>query len=126
VFAAADQARRTDPQLAAKYKRLMDTDRHHDSALCHIATILLTRIATCWRNQEHYRLRDVDGREITPTEGRQIVRDRYKVDTKHRLNAATRRMRARNKQATGQGSQESQSAPTSRPANTSIETPEVA
>lgn len=126
LFAAADQARRTDPQLAAKYKRLMDTDRHHDSALCHVATILLTRIATCWRNQEHYRLRDVDGRDITPAEGRQIVKDRYKVDTKHRLNAATRRMRARDKQATGRGSQESQSAPTARPAKTSIRTPEVA
>ena len=126
LFAAADQARRTDPQLAVKYKRLMDTDRHHDSALCHIATILLTRIATCWRNQEHYKLRDVDGREITPTEGRQIVKDRYKVDTKHRLNAASRRMRARNQQATGRGSQESQSAPTSRPAKASIRTPEVA
>ncbi len=126
LFAAADQARRTDPQLAAKYKRLMDTDRHHDSALCHIATILLTRIATCWRNQEHYKLRDVDGSEITPTQGRQIVKDRYKVDTKHRLNAATRRMRARDKQATGRGSQESQGAPTARPAKTSIRTPEVA
>ena len=49
LFGAADQARRTDPQLAAKYKRLMDTERRHDSAICHIATILLTRIATCWR-----------------------------------------------------------------------------
>jgi transposase len=126
LFSAADQARRTDPQLAAKYKRLMDTDRHHDSALCHIATILLTRIATCWRNQQHYQLRDVDGREITPVEGRQIVKNSYKVDTKHRLNAATRRMRARDKQATGRGSQESQSAPTTRPAETSIRTPQVA
>jgi transposase len=126
LFAAADQARRVDPQFAAKYKRLMDTDRHHDSALCHIATILLTRIATCWRNQEHYQLRDVDGRKITPVEGRQIVKAHYKVNTKHRLNAASRRMRARDKQATGRGSQESQSAPTSRPANHSIRNPEVA
>jgi transposase len=126
LFAAADQARRADPQLAAKYKRLMDTDRHHDSALCHIATILLTRIATCWRNGQHYQLRDTDGRAITPAEGRQIVKDRHRVDTKHRLNAATRRMRARDKQATSRGSQESQSAPTSRPANTSIRTTQVA
>ncbi|MEV0792374.1 IS110 family transposase [Kribbella sp. NPDC050459] len=38
LFTAADQARRTDPQLAAKYARLMATERHHDSAICHIAT----------------------------------------------------------------------------------------
>jgi transposase len=42
LFTAADQARGTDPQLAAKYTRLMNTDRHHDSAICHIATTLLT------------------------------------------------------------------------------------
>ena len=78
-------------------------------------------------HRQHYRLRDVDGREITPTEGRQIVRD--PLQGQHQARATTpptRRMRARRKQAAGQGSQESQSAPTSRPANTSIRTPEVA
>ena len=44
LFTAADHARKIDPQLAAKYKRLMQTERHHDSATCHIATVLLTRI----------------------------------------------------------------------------------
>ena len=54
LCAAADQARKIDPQLAAKYDRLIDADRHHDSALCHVATMLLTRIAACWRHGEHY------------------------------------------------------------------------
>ncbi len=31
---AADQARKIDPQIAAKYQRLMAGDRHHDSAIC--------------------------------------------------------------------------------------------
>ncbi len=35
---AADHARKVDPQLAAKYQRLMSGDRHHDSAICHLAT----------------------------------------------------------------------------------------
>ncbi|BCI87646.1 hypothetical protein NIIDMKKI_28520 [Mycobacterium kansasii] len=48
--------------MAAKYKRFLATERHHDSAICHIATILLTRIATCWRTGEHCVLRDTDGR----------------------------------------------------------------
>ena len=80
LFNAASQARKTDPQLAAKYKRLMNTGRHHDSALCHIATILLTRIATCWRTGQHYVLRDTDGRTITAEEGRSIVRAHHTVD----------------------------------------------
>ncbi|WP_244872869.1 IS110 family transposase [Mycolicibacterium sp. TY66] len=46
---AADQARKVDPQIAAKYQRLMAGDRHHDSAICHLATLLVTRIATCMR-----------------------------------------------------------------------------
>lgn len=126
LWSAADAARRVDPQLAAKYARLMTSDRHHDSALCHVASILLTRIATCWRNSEHYVLRDVDGRQISDGEGRQIVRDRYQLDTKARDNAANRRMSQRQKGRTGREPQKSRSAPTSRPATTSIEVPEVA
>ena len=50
LFLAADHARRIDPTLAARYHRLMtDSGRHHNSALCHIATALLTRIVACWR-----------------------------------------------------------------------------
>ena len=50
LFMAADQARRTDPTLAARYHRLMvHQGKHHNSALCHISTVLLTRIIACWR-----------------------------------------------------------------------------
>jgi transposase len=50
LFMAASQARRIDPTLAAKYHRLMtEAGKHHNSALCHIATTLLTRIIACWR-----------------------------------------------------------------------------
>lgn len=126
LFIAADQARRVDPQLGAKYARLMAGDRHHDSAICHIATNLLTRIATCWRTGQPYVLRDVDGQPVTPTEGREIVKQRYKVDKKHRNNAATRRMTQRRKNATDRESQRSHSAPTSRPVTTTISSPQVA
>ena len=126
LFGAADAARKTDPQLAAKYKRLMSTDRHHDSAVCHIATVLLTRIATCWRTGQRYVLRDTDGRDITPEEGRQIVKTKHHVDQKSRDTAAHARMSQRRKGRTGRESQESPSAPTSRPANTSIKATQVA
>jgi hypothetical protein len=48
LFMAAGQARRLDPTLAAKYHRLMVTaGKHHNSALCHIATTLLNRSIAC-------------------------------------------------------------------------------
>lgn len=118
LFIAADQARLVDPQLAAKYVRLMSGDRHRDSAVCHLATDLLTRIAACMRTGQPYVIRDVDGREITPAEGKTIVKTRYKVDPKRRDTAAHRRLRERRKQTTDRESQKSLSAPTSRPANT--------
>ena len=116
LFAAADQARKVDPQMAAKYQRLMAGDRHHCSAICHLATIYLTRIATCMRNSERYVLRDVDGTVITEAEGRAIVKERYQLDPRRRDNLRHKRMHERRKQAADRESQESQSAPTSRPA----------
>jgi transposase len=121
IWSAADQARKADPQLAAKYKRLMDSEHHHDSALCHIATTLLTRIIACWRNGEHYILRDVDGRPVSEAEGRQIVREKYKVDPQNRQRLAGQRRAQRLKGRTGRERKESQGAPASRPAPKSIE-----
>lgn len=66
LYIAADHARRTDPQLAAKYHRLMvDAGKDHTSAVCHIAATLLTRIVACQRTGQPYVLRDVDGTHVT-------------------------------------------------------------
>jgi transposase len=81
LYLAADQARKVDPSLAARYHRLVvDQGKHHVSALCSIAPVLMTRIAACWRNGERYVLRDVDGTVITEAEGRAICAERYKID----------------------------------------------
>lgn len=67
LFIAADHARRPDPTLAARYRRLLVEERkHHNSALCHIATVLLARIVACWRAQQPYVIRDLDGTTLTP------------------------------------------------------------
>ena len=80
LFQAADHARKVDPKLAARYQRLMcETGRHHNSALCTIATVLLTRIVACLRNGTPYQLRDVDGSPITAAQGRAIVAERYQI-----------------------------------------------
>ncbi|GAB3131453.1 hypothetical protein GCM10027289_17660 [Tsukamurella serpentis] len=120
LFMAADHARKTDPQLAAKYVRLMATDRHRNSVLCHLAADLLTRIAACMRTGTAYQLRDVDGRTVTPEEGRRLIAERGTPDSKTRVAAAGRRAYNRRTGKGGPGSQKSPSAPTSRPATTTI------
>ncbi len=120
LFAAADHARKIDPQLAAKYQRLMSTERHHDSATCHIATMLITRIATCWRTGQPYQLRNTDGRVIDAEEGRRLVAAHHRVDRQTRINAANTRQSKRLKGRTGRGQQESSTAPIHRPVTTSL------
>ncbi|HET9562991.1 MAG TPA: IS110 family transposase [Mycobacterium sp.] len=111
LFISANQARRLDPTLAAKYHRLMvDTGKHHNSALCHIATTLLTRVVACWNNHTPYQLHDVDGRPIDPAEARSIIAERYQIPDQLR--------RARATTATGRRSKESQRAPSTGPSNT--------
>lgn len=117
VFLAADQARKVDPTLAARYRRLVvDSGKHHNSALCTIGAVLITRIAACWRNGQHYELRDVDGRPITEAEGRAICADRYKITPEER--AARRKLTAaqRYKQRTDRRRKEStEAAPATGP-----------
>jgi len=79
LFLAAGQARRLDPTLAAKYQRLMLAGKHHNSALCHIAMTLLTRIITCWRTGRRYELRDIDGTVVTSEHARVIIAERYAI-----------------------------------------------
>lgn len=111
LFISANQARRLDPTLAAKYHRLMvDNGKHHNSALCHIATTLLTRVVACWRAQIPYQIRDVDGHLVTTHQARAIINERYSVSTKIR--------QARTTTGTGRRSKESHSAPSTGPSNT--------
>jgi transposase len=65
LILAVDQARRTDPTLAARYYRLMvENGKHQTSAVCSIGSMLFTRIAACLRKGELYELRDCDGTVI--------------------------------------------------------------
>jgi transposase len=107
LFMAADHARKIDPTLAARYHRLMcETRRHHSSAMCHVTAVLLTRIVTCLRKGVPYELKDLDGRPITPEEGRAIVAKRFRIPPE--IRAARRsinnaRSRARRDERTKRG-----------------------
>lgn len=112
LFIAANQARRLDPTLAAKYHRLMvENGKHHNSALCHIATTLLTRVVACWKNQTSYQLRDIDGRPVTRAEARAIIAQHYQIPDHIRRARTTTT-------GTGRRSKESQRAPSTDPPRT--------
>lgn len=120
LFMSANQARRYDPTLAAKYHRLMvDAGKHHNSALCHIATTLLTRIAACWNNETPYQLRDVDGRIVSRAEARAIIAERYQIPED------IRRARSTTK-GTSRRSKESQRAPSTGPSRDNAKRPGAA
>ena len=80
LFLAAELSRHQDPQLAAKYYRLiMERRLHHYSAVCHLATTLVTRIAACMRSGQLYVVRDVDGTPVDSEEARAIIAKRYSI-----------------------------------------------
>jgi transposase len=108
LFMAADQARRIDPALAARYYRLMVTQgKHHNSALCHISTAVLTRIIACWRAGVPYQIRDIDGTPLTTAQGRAITAQRYRVSDQLRAHRRTSHA-----QGASRRHEESPSAPT--------------
>src|SRR5665213_443114 len=106
LFMAADWARRVDPTLAQRYHRLMVTEgKHHNSALCHVSAILLTRIIACWRSGTPYVIRDIDGTVLTTQQGREIVQQRYHVQEE------VRALRRTTKKGTSYRNEESLGAP---------------
>lgn len=130
LFLAADRARRIDPTLAALYHRqVAERGKHHNSAVCHVATTLVTRIAACWRNGERYRITDTDGQTIDEQQGRQICRRDYTIDPATRRNNRAVRKARRLKQRTGPRRKEStkKAAPAANPSSTEpIDQPEKA
>ena len=109
LYMAADHARHIDPTLAQRYYRLVMVEgKHHNSALCSVSAVLITRIAACWRKGELYQLQDEDGEVITEAEGKAACADRFKIDPKVR--AARRRntpAKVLKNRAAGRGRKES-------------------
>ncbi len=123
LFIAADHARQIDPTLAKRYHRLIiESGKHHNSAVCTVAAVLLTRIAACLRAGQPYQLRDTDGTLITERQGRQIVTDRYTIPStvraaRRKLTTSTRIPR-RNERAEKGVARRSEAPPVPEPACT--------
>lgn len=121
LYMCADHARKIDPTLAAHYHRLVvDGGKHHTSAVCTLAAVLLTRIAACLRTTTAYQLRDTDGTAITAQQGRAIITERYTIPpairaARRKLTGRTRQPR-RNERANKEVAKRSETPPVPRPA----------
>jgi transposase len=74
LYLAADTARKWDPELAELYRRLMvERGRHHNQALCAVASHLAGRIWACVREDRPYTWRDLEGQPITREQARTIA-----------------------------------------------------
>lgn len=74
LYLAADTARKWDPQLAELYRRLMvERGRHHNQALCAVASHLVGRIWAVVREDRPYQWRDLDGQPITRGQARTLA-----------------------------------------------------
>jgi len=97
AFLNADVGRLWDPQLAKiYYDQMVDKGKHHNQAVCTVATHLLDRVLVILKEDRPYQLRDVDGSPLTRQQARQIVIERYTVPEKvrQRNNKNARRKRA--------------------------------
>jgi transposase len=97
AYLDAETARQWDPQLAALYyDQMVHKGKHHNQALCAVATHLLDRILVVLRDDRPYELRDVAGQPLTPTQAREVVLRDYTVpdDVRRRNNKRVRQARA--------------------------------
>lgn len=92
---AAEAARRIDPELARVYYTMMVVKgKHHRQAVCAVVTHLVDRIFAVLKEGRPYVIRDLEGRSITPPEGREIINDHLTVP------AAVRRSRRKQDRST--------------------------
>ena len=89
---SANTARQIDPQLAHIYfTQMVERGAHHQKALCVVAARLAERAWLVMARGTPYQLLDVDGRPITPAEGRAIVAERYRVSEEVRRRRRSRK-----------------------------------
>ncbi len=96
AYLDAETARQWDPQLAALYyDQMVHKGKHHNQAVCAVATHLLDRILVVLRYDRPYELRDVDGQPVSVTRAREIIHQRYVVpdEVRRRNNKRTRQAR---------------------------------
>jgi transposase len=96
LFLNSNVARQWDVQLAALYYRQMvHYGKHHNQAICAVATHLANRIYVLLKEQRPYALRDLDGTPISNEKSRELCLTRYRVPDEIRKRTSVRRRRQR-------------------------------
>jgi hypothetical protein len=97
LYQAAETARQWDPQLAKiYYDQMVHKGNPHYKAIGAVMSHLASRIHAVLTEQRDYVLRDMDGREVTMSEARTIVKTQYQVPAEIRAARRTNRRRKRN------------------------------
>ncbi|GBR41976.1 hypothetical protein AA3266_2905 [Gluconobacter kondonii NBRC 3266] len=93
LYLAADTARKTDPELAELYWRLMTAKgHHHKQALCAVANRIVNRIFSVLKRGKPYEVRDREGNSITLCEAKAITLERYTVGENSRAGRRSNRI----------------------------------
>ena len=112
LYLAADYLRHVDPQLAARYHRLIvESGKHHDSALCHLATTLATRLAACWRHRERTSCATSTAPRSPPQRAERSSLARYKIPTNPSSRRRTSRAKQLKQRSTRRGKESTNAAP---------------
>jgi transposase len=111
---AADNARKTDPQLARIYHvQMVERGKDHLGALCVVAANLAERFWAVMTRQMPYVVCDTDGRPVTPEEAKAIIAQHWTVPADVRARRRSKKTgKAPQKVLTGQSKPHARSAGT--------------
>jgi hypothetical protein len=92
---AADNARRTDPQLArVYYLQMVERGKDHLGAVCVVAAHLAERAWAVMDRGMPYVVCDADGTPVTPEQAKAIIAERYTVPEEVRRRRRSRKGKA--------------------------------
>jgi transposase len=99
---AADNARRTDPQLARLYYlQMVQRGKDHLGAVCVVAAHLAERAWVVMDRDMPYVICDTDGTPVTPTQAKQIIAEHWTVPEQVRQQRRNRKGKAPQQVLTG-------------------------
>jgi transposase len=91
LYLNANVARLWDPQLAkVYYTQMVQYGKHHNQAVCAVASHLANRIHAVLKANRPYVLRDLDGHALTSPAARQLIRERFTVPAEIRQRTNSR------------------------------------
>lgn len=92
LFLAADVARQWDPQLAkVYYDDMVHKGNCHNHAVLSVATKLVNRILCVLKENRPYELRDSDGKAITASAAKRMIKQCFKVPEEIRKRTRSRK-----------------------------------